>query len=101
MRHFHSKKENPRDRQLFPGFKPLTSNAVYTPNQFFDVCLPHCSRGAVRLVAFLIRKTLGWCDENGNPQAEQHALSWSDFEAVGIAHNMISSALAEALNSNF
>jgi hypothetical protein len=88
-------------RQPFSGFKPLTSNAVYTPNQLFDVCLPHCSRGTVRLVAFLIRKTLGWCDENGNPQDERHAVSWREFERAGIAHNMIAGALEEAISGNF
>ena len=102
MSEFQFKKENVRKtRQPFAGFKPLTSNAVYTPNQFFDVCLPHCSRGTVRLVAFLIRKTLGWCDANGNPQSERHAVSWSEFETAGIAHNMISGALEEATNANF
>ena len=55
----------------FSGFKPPTSNTTYTPNQFFDVVLPNFSRGVVRIVAYLIRKTLGWCDANGNPQEEQ------------------------------
>ena len=55
----------------FSGFKPPTSNTTYTPNQFFDVVVPNFSRGVVRIVAYLIRKTLGWCDANGNPQEEQ------------------------------
>ncbi len=97
----HKKEKTRINRQPFPGFKPLTSNAVYTPNQFFDVCLPYSSRGVVRLVAMLIRKTLGWCDENGNPQAERHAVSWRDFEAAGINRDMIKSSLAEAIRYNF
>jgi hypothetical protein len=95
------KEQAPKARRPFAGFKPLTSNAVYTPNQFFDVCLPYCSRGTVRLVAFLIRKTLGWCDENGNPQTERHAVSWREFEAAGINHDMIKTSLAEAIQYNF
>jgi hypothetical protein len=96
----NNKKEKSQS-QPFTGFKSLTSNAVYTPNQFFDVCLPHCSRGTVRIVSLLIRKTLGWCDENGNPQAERHALLWSDFEAAGISRDMIREAIEEAIHGNF
>jgi hypothetical protein len=46
----------------FPGFELPTANFIYCPNQFFDVCLPHCSRGAVRFIAYLLRRTLGWLD---------------------------------------
>jgi hypothetical protein len=34
----------------FAGFLPPVSNTTFTPNQFFDVCLPHCSRSAIRVV---------------------------------------------------
>ncbi len=78
-----------------------TSNTTYTPNQFFDVCLPHHSRGCVRLVAFLIRKTLGWCDVDGNPQTELHLVSYSDFEQAGISRPMIRAALKEAIEGHF
>jgi hypothetical protein len=64
----------------FAGFAAPTSNTTYTPNQFFDVCLPHCSRGTVRLVAYMIRKTLGWCDAHGNPQQEVIQFSYSELE---------------------
>lgn len=85
----------------FAGFSAPTSNTTYTPNQFFDVCLPCSSRGVVRLVGFLIRKTLGWCDENGLPQAERHAVSYADFERAGISRDMIRSALDEAIAGHF
>ena len=87
--------------QPFSGFALPTSNTTYAPNQFFDVCLPHSSRGTVRIVAFIIRKTLGWCDADGNPQAERHAVSYTDFEAAGISRGMIRSALAEAVEGHF
>src|SRR5205807_2523833 len=80
----------------FSGFALPTSNTTYTPNQFFDVCLPHSSRGCVRLVSLMIRKTLGWCDEHGRPQQEQIRLSYADFEAAGISRAMIKAAAAEA-----
>ncbi len=41
----------------FTGYPAPTSNTTYTPNQFFDVVLRHSSRGCVRLVAYMIRKT--------------------------------------------
>jgi len=88
-------------QQPFIGFSLPTSNTTYTPNQFFDVCLPHCSRGTVRLVAYLIRKTLGWSDAQGRPQAEQHAVSYADFERAGVGRDMIKSAIDEAIKGHF
>src|ERR1041384_7285830 len=86
----------------FAGFALPTSNTTYCPNQFFDVCRPHGSRGCVRLVAYLIRKTLGWCDRHGNPQETHIAVSYADLiEKAGISRQMIRSALDEALKANF
>lgn len=86
----------------FPGFAPPTSNTTYTPNQFFDVVLPNASRGCVRIVAYLLRKTLGWCDALGNPQQEQIAVSNSELERrAGVGHDMIRSALDEAVGMHF
>lgn len=82
----------------FQGFKPPTSNTTYTPNQFFDVVIPHFSRGVVRIVGFLIRKTLGWCDANGNPQEEQIEATYSELEhKAGVSRDMIRPALDDAL----
>jgi hypothetical protein len=88
-------------QQPFAGFALPTSNTTYTPNQFFDVCLPYSSRGTVRIVAFILRKTLGWCDADGNPQNEQHAVSYADFEEAGISRGMIQPSLMEALQGHF
>jgi hypothetical protein len=86
----------------FEGFRLPTSNTTYTPNQFFDVCLPHYSRGVVRLVAYVIRKTLGWCDAHGNPQSEQHRISFNELERnAGISRDMIRSAVDEAIAGHF
>ena len=85
----------------FAGFALPTSNTTYTPNQFFDVCLPYCSRGCVRLVSLMIRKTLGWCDEHGRPQQERIRLSYADFQAAGISRSMIKAAVAEATKRGF
>ena len=86
----------------FPGFASPTSNTTYTPNQFFDVVLPNASRGCLRSVAYLLRKTLGWCDALGNPQREQIAVSNSELERrAGVGHDMIRTALDEALGNHF
>ena len=85
----------------FKGFRPPTSNTTYTPNQFFDVVIPHFSRGVVRIVGYLIRKTLGWCDANGNPQEEEIEASYSELEnKAGISRDMIRNALDDALSGN-
>lgn len=82
----------------FEGFKAPTSNTTYTPNQFFDVVIPHFSRGVVRIVAYLLRKTLGWCDANGNPQEEQIKVTYSELERkAGVSRDMIRASLDDAL----
>ena len=86
----------------FSGFASPTSNTTYTPNQFFDVVLPNASRGCVRIVAYLIRKTLGWCDAQGNPQREKIEISNSELERrAGVGHDMIRTALDEAVTRHF
>lgn len=92
----------PTPTRPFQGFASPTSNTTYTPNQFFDVCLPHASRGAVRLVAYMIRKTLGWCDAQGNPQEEEILVSYQDLvRHAGISRQMIRGALDEAIAGHF
>lgn len=82
----------------FRGFQAPTSNTTYTPNQFFDVVIPNFSRGVVRIVAYLLRKTLGWCDANGNPQEEQIKITYSELEnRAGVSRDMIRGALDDAL----
>lgn len=86
----------------FSGFALPTSNTTYTPNQFFDVGLPHQSRGVVRLVGYMIRKTLGWCDAHGNPQHETVSISYNELEnKAGLSHSMIRLALDQAEQGGF
>ncbi len=86
----------------FLGFRPLQSNTTYTPNQFFDVCLPHYSRGCIRIVGYMIRRTLGWCDADGNPQESQIKISWSELiEKANISRGALGPALKEALDGRF
>lgn len=86
----------------FAGFKPPTSNTTYTPNQFFDVVMPQASRGCLRIVAYLIRKTLGWCDADGNPQREQIEVSYAELiRKAGLSRDVIRPALDEGLEKHF
>ncbi len=86
----------------FTGFQSPTSNTTYTPNQFFDVVLPVASRGVVRLVAYMLRKTLGWSDAEGNPQEARIMLSYRELEIhAGIAQSKIRAALDEAVAAHF
>ncbi|MCA9036353.1 MAG: hypothetical protein KDA91_14560 [Planctomycetaceae bacterium] len=88
--------------QTFPGFEPLTANYVYCPNQFLDVCLPNCSRGAVRIVGYLLRETLGWLDSNGRPLKQQITVRYRDLiQKAGVSRGAIGPALAEAVQAGF
>jgi hypothetical protein len=86
----------------FRGFHPLTGNFLYCPNQFFDACLPHCSRGAVRLVAYLLRRTLGWLDELGRPIEQRVTVAYSELiDQARISSGAIRAALDEAIAGKF
>jgi hypothetical protein len=89
-------------QQVFAGFKPPTSNTTYTPNQFFDVVMPNASRGCLRIVAYLIRKTLGWCDAHGNPQREQIEVPYAELiRKAGLSRDVIRPALEEGVSKHF
>lgn len=86
----------------FKGFEHLTANYLYCPNQFFDVCLPNYSRGTVRLVAYMLRKTLGWFDKEGNPIDQNISISYRDLiTEAGISRGAIRKALDDAVTGGF
>ena len=89
-------------KRLFLGFQPPVSNTTYTPNQFFDVTLKHSSRGCARVVSYLIRRSLGWVDEWGNPHDERIQVTYNELiEKAGIGRTMLRSALDEAIERRF
>ncbi len=93
---------NPTGATAFLGYAPPTSSTTYTPNQFFDVVLPVASRGCLRLVAYLIRKTLGWSDEHGNPQNPETTVTYRELiEKAGIGRGRIKEAIEEAISSRY
>jgi len=86
----------------FKGYPAPTSNTTYTPNQFFDVVLRHASRGVVRLVGYMIRKTLGWSDAQGNPQEPHVVISYRQLvEEAGISRGAIQPTIEEAIAANY
>ena len=86
----------------FSGYPKPTSNTTYTPNQFFDVVLPHSSRGVVRLVGYMLRKILGWSKPDGSPQNPQVRVSYSELTSeAGISRGAIRDSIDEALKSRF
>ncbi len=84
------------------GFEPLNANYVYCPNQFFDVCLKSNSRGMVRIVAYVLRQTLGWLDEHGQPVHNTVKVSYRDLvEKAGVSRGAIGPALQRAVQEGF
>lgn len=83
----------------FPGYPAPTSNYTYMPNQFFDVVLPHFSRGAVRLCAYIARENLGWVDRFGKPQEVAVYISRSVLaREVNISNGAMSSSIKELID---
>lgn len=98
----HHEPETATPLEPFAGFTPLDANFLHCPNQFFDVCLPNHSRSAVRLVAYLLRRTLGWLDENGNPVEQDITVSYTDLVTnARISRGAIRPAIDEALAAKF
>lgn len=86
----------------FAGFEPLDSNYVYCPNQFFDICLKSNSRGMVRIVAYVLRQTLGWLDENGEPVHQTVKVSYNDLiRKAGVSRGAVNEALQRAVSMGF
>ncbi len=86
----------------FKGFEPIYSNYVFCPNQFFDICLKSNSRGMVRIVAYMIRQTLGWLDENGEPVQQTVKVSYNNLiRKAGVSRGAIAEALQRAVAMGF
>ena len=50
----------------------------------------------------MLRKTLGWVDETGEPIQEQHEFSYRELEgAAGVSHSRLGEAIEDALKGHF
>lgn len=88
--------------ERFRGFEYPDANYIYCPNQFFDVCLCTASRPVVRLVAYILRRTLGWLDKNGEPVEQNISVSYRDLiESAGVSRGSIRTALNDAVSGGF
>ena len=88
--------------ESFQGFEHLEANFLYCPNQFLDLCIPNCSRSCVRLVAYVLRESLGWVDENGEPINEHVSVPYHKVKAeAGISNKQIPRARKEAIKMGF
>jgi hypothetical protein len=91
-----------RTELQFRGFPEFRSNVLYCPKQFFTVVVPHSSVNCIRVVAHMLRKTLGWVDENGDPLQERHQFTYREFEErAGVVHSGLQKAVDEALKAGF
>lgn len=77
-------------------------NQIITPNQFFDVCLPHCSTPAIRLISFILHETLGYTNDDGDPFQERFRFSQKQIASeAGLAPSSVKKALDEAVAGRF
>ena len=91
----------PARQEPFAGFARPSSNATYCPNQFFDIVLPNFSRGAVRLVGYVLYRTFAWSGKDGRPLREQHPISYRELvEQAGISRGALHQAIQEAVEGN-
>src|ERR1035441_762632 len=65
----------PRMEPRFRGFPEFRSNVLYCPKQFFTIVVPNSSVNCIRVVSYMLRKTLGWVNQAGDPLQEQHEFS--------------------------
>jgi hypothetical protein len=94
----HESKPEP----AFAGFQRPTANFLFCPNQFFDICLKSNSRGMVRIVAYVLRQTIGWLDKNGMPINQQVKVSYRDLiEKAGVSRGAIGPAIQRAVAMRF
>lgn len=81
----------------FPGFPDFRANVTFVPLQFFTAVLPHRSRSCVRIVGYMLRRILGWVDQDGNPTASHLQFTYRELmESAGVSRDSIHGALAEA-----
>ena len=94
--------QNAESETTFGGFQRPTANFLYCPNQFFDICLKTNSRGMVRIVAYILRQTIGWLDKDGMPINQQIKVSYRDLiEKAGVSRGAIGPAIQRAVAMGF
>ena len=92
----------PQGQPAFQGFPDFRSNVTYTPIQVFTVVLPNSGRGCVRIILYMMRRILGWVDEEGNPIEEQLQFSLNELASgAGVSRRATIDALREAIAKRY
>jgi len=85
----------------FKGFRSLKANFTATPNQYFDKVVGHCHPCVERVVAILIRSTLGWEDPDTGERRLEAELALSDFVRPELSRNSARTGIAGAIEMGF
>jgi hypothetical protein len=82
----------------FAGFPDFRSNVTFVPIQFFTVVIPNVKGATIRLVAYMLRKVLGWVDAQGNPTRGQLHFSYAELAGhAGLSRGVVVDAITQAL----
>ena len=85
----------------FVGFKSLTANFTTVPNQYFDHIVGHYHPCVERVVAILIRSTLGWADPDTGERRLEAALALKDFVRPELSECSARRGIAGAIEAGF
>lgn len=85
----------------FKGFRSLKANFTTTPNQYFDKVVGHYHPCVERVVAILIRSTLGWEDPDTGERRLEAELALSDFVRPELSRNSARTGIAGAIDAGF
>lgn len=86
----------------FAGFERPDASFIMCPNEFLDLLIPNCSRGCVRLVAYVLYETLRWINDDGTPNSQEIEIPFNQLiRNVGISRGAATTAKTEAIENNF
>ena len=85
----------------FTGFKSLRANFTAVPNQFFDRVVGHYHPCVERVIAILIRSTLGWEDPDTGERRLEAELALSDFVRPQLCESSARKGIAGAIEAGF
>ncbi|MCA9427441.1 MAG: hypothetical protein KC994_20335 [Candidatus Omnitrophica bacterium] len=85
----------------FQGFYSRQGNRTFIPNQFFDEVIPNESLAVIKVVAAIIRNTIGWRNQFGF-QRQQVSLSVTELERkTNLSRRALRLALNKACEKNY
>lgn len=89
------------DPDSFSGFYSGKGHRTVVPHAFFTHVLPYESLAVIRVVAAIIRYTVGYENQFGGRRLK-HALSYSDLESItGLSRKHVWKAVKHAIAMNY